>query len=322
MLYDGSPGAPVMDVLWDLAARRRDDVRHERDLHRGLHEGGCRARRRPRPVQAPRRSARPARRSRRRASSGSTSTSARDMAVLDVAAGPTCARRSSAACRWCRSTRASCRRARSAATVESWDPDGKPLIGEVGELVITEPMPSMPICFWGDADGERYRDAYFDMYPGHLAPRRLDRDHRPRHRDHLRPLRRDDQPRRHPHGHGRDLPRRAGASTRSSTRSWSTSGRWRRAGCRCSWSCARARAGRRADQADRHARARGLLAAPRPERGHRRRRDPAHAVGQGARAAGQADPRWAPTRRRPRAATRWQNPAALDFFVRWTADRR
>ena len=52
------------------------------------------------------------------------------------------------------------------ASVESWDPDGKPLIGEVGELVITEPMPSMPIFFWGDDDGSRLRESYFDMFPG------------------------------------------------------------------------------------------------------------------------------------------------------------
>jgi len=50
--------------------------------------------------------------------------------------------------------------------VEAWDPDGRPLMDEVGELVITEPMPSMPICFWGDRDGERYREAYFDTFPG------------------------------------------------------------------------------------------------------------------------------------------------------------
>jgi acetoacetyl-CoA synthetase len=36
----------------------------------------------------------------------------------------------------------------------------------VGELVIAEPMPSMPLFFWGDPDGERYRESYFDMYPG------------------------------------------------------------------------------------------------------------------------------------------------------------
>jgi acetoacetyl-CoA synthetase len=52
------------------------------------------------------------------------------------------------------------------ASIEAWDPEGRPLIGEVGELVITEPMPSMPLYFWNDPDGERYRDSYFEMYPG------------------------------------------------------------------------------------------------------------------------------------------------------------
>ncbi len=50
--------------------------------------------------------------------------------------------------------------------IEAWSPDGEPLVGEVGELVITEPMPSMPVSFWGDPDGERYREAYFEMFPG------------------------------------------------------------------------------------------------------------------------------------------------------------
>jgi acetoacetyl-CoA synthetase len=52
------------------------------------------------------------------------------------------------------------------ASVEAWDPDGKPLVDEVGELVITKPMPSMPIYFWGDSDGSRYRESYFEPYPG------------------------------------------------------------------------------------------------------------------------------------------------------------
>ena len=52
------------------------------------------------------------------------------------------------------------------ASVEAWDPDGRPLVGEVGELVITKPMPSMPLYLWNDPDGERYRESYFDMYPG------------------------------------------------------------------------------------------------------------------------------------------------------------
>ncbi|MHB8693586.1 MAG: acetoacetate--CoA ligase [Solirubrobacteraceae bacterium] len=72
------------------------------------------------------------------------------------------------------------------ASVEAWDPDGNPLTDEVGELVITKPMPTMPLYFWGDrapnspADesdggsesgpaslvGSRYRDSYFNLYPG------------------------------------------------------------------------------------------------------------------------------------------------------------
>ncbi len=52
------------------------------------------------------------------------------------------------------------------AAVEAWDPDGHALVGEVGELVITQPMPSMPVFFWGDDDGSRLRESYFSMYPG------------------------------------------------------------------------------------------------------------------------------------------------------------
>jgi acetoacetyl-CoA synthetase len=52
------------------------------------------------------------------------------------------------------------------AKVEAWNADGEPVVGEVGELVITEPMPSMPTRLWGDEDGSRYRASYFDVYPG------------------------------------------------------------------------------------------------------------------------------------------------------------
>jgi acetoacetyl-CoA synthetase len=52
------------------------------------------------------------------------------------------------------------------ARVEAFDPDGNSIIDEVGELVITEPMPSMPLFLWGDDDGSRYRASYFDIYPG------------------------------------------------------------------------------------------------------------------------------------------------------------
>ena len=52
------------------------------------------------------------------------------------------------------------------AAVEAWDEDGNAVVDAVGELVVTEPMPSMPICFWGDEDGSRYAEAYFERYPG------------------------------------------------------------------------------------------------------------------------------------------------------------
>jgi acetoacetyl-CoA synthetase len=50
--------------------------------------------------------------------------------------------------------------------VECFNEDGKSVINEIGELVITKPLPSMPVCFWGDASGERYRESYFDTFPG------------------------------------------------------------------------------------------------------------------------------------------------------------
>ncbi len=49
---------------------------------------------------------------------------------------------------------------------EAWNDEGKPVIGEVGELVCTRPLPSMPIYFWGDDRNERYLSSYFDTYPG------------------------------------------------------------------------------------------------------------------------------------------------------------
>jgi acetoacetyl-CoA synthetase len=48
----------------------------------------------------------------------------------------------------------------------AYDGDGREVIGELGELVITEPMPSMPVALWNDPDGARYRASYFDRYPG------------------------------------------------------------------------------------------------------------------------------------------------------------
>jgi acetoacetyl-CoA synthetase len=52
------------------------------------------------------------------------------------------------------------------AKVEAFDESGHPVVDEVGELVVTEPMPSMPLYFWNDRDGVRYRESYFATYPG------------------------------------------------------------------------------------------------------------------------------------------------------------
>jgi acetoacetyl-CoA synthetase len=52
------------------------------------------------------------------------------------------------------------------ADLHAFDPDGNDLVDEVGELVLTQPMPSMPLRFWDDEDGSKLREAYFDTYPG------------------------------------------------------------------------------------------------------------------------------------------------------------
>lgn len=52
------------------------------------------------------------------------------------------------------------------AAIEAWNEYGQPVIGEVGELVCTQPFPSMPLYFWGDEDGRRYRESYFSEWPG------------------------------------------------------------------------------------------------------------------------------------------------------------
>jgi acetoacetyl-CoA synthetase len=52
------------------------------------------------------------------------------------------------------------------AKVEAYSAAGEPVVGEVGELVITRPLPSMPVRLWNDPDGKRYRASYFDVFPG------------------------------------------------------------------------------------------------------------------------------------------------------------
>jgi acetoacetyl-CoA synthetase len=51
--------------------------------------------------------------------------------------------------------------------VNAFDDEGNPVVGEVGELVVSKPMPSMPLYFWNDEGGHRYHESYFDTYEGH-----------------------------------------------------------------------------------------------------------------------------------------------------------
>ena len=167
VLYDGNPGTPDLNRLWDLAEETRMTCFGTSAsyiascMKAGVEPAAGRDLSALRAV-------------------GSTGSplapegfewvyehvGARHVAVLDLAAGPTSARRSSAAARCCPSTSASSRRARSAPTCTRSTSTGRAVIDEVGELVLTQPMPSMPLRFWGDEDGSRLREAYFDTYPG------------------------------------------------------------------------------------------------------------------------------------------------------------
>ena len=193
---------------------RHDVLRHERGVHRGVHEGGRRAaRRRPRPRRGCAASARPARRWRPRASAGSTTTSATDTWLFSTSGGTdvcTAFVGGVPAAAGLRGRAAGA--ARSGAKVEAWDEDGH---GRSSARSASSSSPSRCRRCRSSSGTTPTASAtasrYFDDVPRRLAPRRLDRDHRARHRDHQRPLGLDDQPRRHPHGHERDLPRGARA---------------------------------------------------------------------------------------------------------------
>ena len=292
-----------------------DRVRHGRRVHPRVHEGGRQARRGPRPLAAEVRRldrlaavARGLRVGLRPARAG--------VAVLDVAAARTSAPRSSAARRWKPVWEGELqgralglrRRRRSTRTANS-------VVEEVGELVITQPMPSMPLYLWGDEDGSRLRESYFDDLPGRLAPRRLDPHHRPRHRRHLRPLRLDDQPRRHPHGHRRDLRAPPCPSTPSPTRWSSTS----TTGCRCSSSSD----GELTDDVVelKTAHPRELLPAPRPvARSSASTRSRARCRARCSRSRSRSSSR---ARDPDKAASRESlaNPEAFDWFVEFARER-
>ncbi len=172
----------------------------------------------------------------------------------------------------------------------AYDVDGNEIVGELGELVIKQPMPSMPVKFWNDPGDERYRSSYFDILPGRLAPGRLVPVLRPGHLHNHRPLRRDAQPRRCPDGHQRAVRGRRGVRGGGGQPDRAPRGRPGRA--RRARAVRGRRPRRRSAGADRGRAAQRALPAPRPGHDLGRARDPAHADREEAGSSGQADPAW------------------------------
>ena len=140
-----------------------------------------------------------------------------------AAAAPTSAPGSSAACPRCRCTRARSRRRTWACAAYAFNERGEAVVGEVGEIVITQPMPSMPVGFWGDTDGEPVPRLLFRRFPRRVAPGRLLQGQRPRRLLRARPLGRHPEPARRAHRHRGDLRACSTPSPRWRTRSSSTS---------------------------------------------------------------------------------------------------
>jgi acetoacetyl-CoA synthetase len=172
IIYDGSPGYPDLGVLWDLAERSGMTMFGtsasyivacmKAGLHPRLRAGG-----------------QPGRDLSALAAVGSTGSSLSgpgfdwvyaelgpDIWLGSVSGGTDVAGPFLGGVPWLPVYRSELQGRLLGVAVESWDPGGHPLVGQTGELVVTEPMPAMPVFFWGDRDGSRYREAYFAVYPG------------------------------------------------------------------------------------------------------------------------------------------------------------
>jgi acetoacetyl-CoA synthetase len=166
VLYDGSPGHPDMGVLWDLAARAGVTMFGTSAsyiaacMKAGLEPGAGRDLSRLKAV----------------GSTGSPLAPEGFDWVYEHLGGDTWLFSTSGGTDLCTAFvggvvmlpvyRGELQARALGAAIEAWDEDGEALVGEVGELVVTEPMPSMPVFFWGDEDGSRYRASYFEQYPG------------------------------------------------------------------------------------------------------------------------------------------------------------
>ena len=214
VLYEGSPGYPGIDALWGHAARVAATVLGMGSAYvTGCQKAGAADRVRARPARAPHRDPDRIAAAGERVAVAARVSSTSTRGSTRSAAGRTCARPSSAGARCSRSHEGEIACRWLGVKAEAYSPDGRSLVGQVGEFVMTEPMPSMPVMFWNDPDGRRYRGAYFETFPGvwrqgdwvTISPRgTLGR---------LGPLRRDAEPWRRPDGVRRDL-RSRGAPTR------------------------------------------------------------------------------------------------------------
>ncbi len=166
VLFDGNPGYPTMERLWDLAEQTRmtcfgtSAAFIAASMKAGVHPRQGRDLRRLRSV----------------GSTGSPLSPEGFRWVYDEVGRDTWLFSTSGGTDLCTAfvggvptlpVRLGELQARSlGAALQAWDEDGNAVVDQVGELVLTEPMPSMPIFFWGDPSGERYRDSYFATYPG------------------------------------------------------------------------------------------------------------------------------------------------------------
>jgi len=166
VLYDGNPGHPDMGVLWDLAERAQVTMFGTSAsyiaacMKAGVEPGGGRDLSRLKAV----------------GSTGSPLSPegfdwiyehlGADTWLFSTSGGTDLCTAFVGGCALLPVYRGELQARALGAAVEAWDEDGNAVTDAVGELVVTAPMPSMPVYFWGDEDGSRYRASYFEMFPG------------------------------------------------------------------------------------------------------------------------------------------------------------
>jgi acetoacetyl-CoA synthetase len=166
VLYDGSPAAPTMDVLWDLAARARITCFGASAAFIGACMKAGVEPARGRDLSA-------------LSSVGSTGSPlspegfdwiydrlGADIWLFSTSGGTDICSSLVGGVPTLPVYRGELQARLLGCKVESWDESGHPQIGKVGELILTAPLPSMPLYFWNDPNGSRYRESYFEKYPG------------------------------------------------------------------------------------------------------------------------------------------------------------